>query len=74
MIKRCACSEHICSTLGTFSILTAEGPVPLCRHCFLMGHAWLEEYRQLEELADDWPEHDAITDHQLEADRYHGRA
>ena len=73
-MKACQCSEHVCSGWGgMLTVHTMEGPVALCRHCFTMGHNWQSEaafMAQLEELREGFPE----QDHQLEADRWHGRA
>ncbi len=79
-MNACACSEHPCSGWGPmFAVHTNAGAIPLCRHCFTMGHSWREEMahmQQLEELAEGFPEHydDPLEELQRDADRFHGRA
>lgn len=41
----CQCSDHACSSIadGEFPIVTHQGKVELCKHCYLRGHSWRRE-------------------------------
>lgn len=79
MICRCEDHPYSCGRLAQNMV----GRFDLCGPCYTAGHDWRREYpSQAEALADDWPDgtdtiwiedSDALTDHQREEDRYHGR-
>ena len=60
---RCACPDHACDTMASFSVWPKVGlePYRLCGVCYRAGHGYqLEDLTRLGELADDWDGEDTI--------------